>query len=121
MEKTFSYAAFGGACGGLLGATSAAWSKPVSAETSMAYVVRSTAVSAGELAGIAAIFAATESILTGINGHTPMNSAIAGCAAGSLIGVRQGSIPNAAFGCATFGALQFAGALQQTMNGSGGH
>jgi hypothetical protein len=110
-ERMASWAAAGGLTGGFLGMVAAGYGKPAVGEASMAYVGRLSATSAAQLAGIAAVFAVTDSVLTSSRGHSALNSATAGCLAGALLGVREGSIQRAAIGCAVFGSIQAAGAL----------
>ena len=121
MQRTFAWTGCGAALGGMLGVVSAGFTSTPPGETARAFVARSSMVSAGELAGIAAIFAASDTILTNINGHSAANGAVAGCLAGSLMGVRSGSIINAAYGCGAFAVLQGLGGLSFDMHGDSGH
>ena len=121
LSKMVSWAVAGFAGGGIIGVVGAGFTNPPPGETSMRYVAKTSMASAGELAAIAAVFAGSEAIFTNIRGPSPTNSALAGCTAGSLLGIRSGSVINAAYGCGVFAAIQgFAGA-SYSMNGSGGH
>ena len=62
-----------------------------------------------------------ETVVTAVKGPSPVNPAIAGCAAGALLGVRQGSITNAGYGCAIFAGLQLMGGFANDFGQIGGH
>ena len=119
MARTVSWATMGGAVGGFIGMLHAGFQANTPAGmTTAAFLGRHAAATGGELAGVAAIFAATDTLLTAANGPSGMNSALAGCAAGSLLGVRSGSPATAAFGCGVFGAVQ---GFAHVSTGGGGH
>ena len=121
LQKAFAWGGSGALVGGAMGAIGAGWTRPPVGETSMGFIVRSSAVTAGELAGIAAVFALGETVVTSLNGPSPVNPAIAGCAAGALLGVRQGSATNAGYGCVVFAGLQLFGGYAADFGAIGGH
>lgn len=122
MARTGAWTVYGALFGGIIGVVSAGFSRPPVGEATLPFVARHSMVGAGELAGIAAIFAASDTVLGNVAGRSAMTSAVAGCAAGSLLGIRQGSVVNAAYGCGVFAVLQGSGALSFEMNGpEGGH
>ena len=106
LERTMVWAGAGGAVGGMIGVVTAGFTRPAVGQPAIAFVAKTSATSAGELAGIAAIFAVSDSILTSTRGHSPANGALAGCLAGSLLGLRAGSVTNAFYGCGAFALLQ---------------
>lgn len=120
-ERMVAWTAGAGIAGGFVGVVRAGFEKPAVGENTIKFVGRHTLVSAGELAGIAAVFSGLESTLELTRGPAAGNSAIAGCAAGSLLGVRAGSITNAAYGCVIIGGLQMLNGMQNKFNGHGGH
>jgi hypothetical protein len=117
----FAWGGTGLFVGGMLGAIGAGFAKPAVGESSMGFIARSSAITAGELAGIAAVFAVTDSVLSMSSGPSPVNSAMAGCAAGSLLGFRAGSAASAAYGCGMFASLQLFGGYALALNGDAGH
>ena len=121
LQKAFSWGASGAIAGAAMGAAGAGFTRPPIGETSMGFIVRSSAVTAGELAAIAGVFALGETVVTAVKGPSPVNPAIAGCAAGALLGVRQGSITNAGYGCAIFASLQLMGGFANDFGQIGGH
>ena len=121
LSKMVSWAVAGFAGGGVVGVVAAGFTTPPPGETGMRYVAKTSLASAGELAAIAAVFAGTDAIMTNVRGPSASNSALAGCAAGSLLGIRSGSVVNAAYGCGMFAAIQGFAGLSFSMNGSGGH
>lgn len=105
-ERTLNYTAGGVVAGSLIGLASAAYSKPAVGEMSLAYVGKTTGGHAAMFAAMAGIFAATDTFLDQSRGHSALNSVAAGCAAGAVVGARQGDPTRAAFGCALFGTVQ---------------
>ena len=97
--------------GTFYGMISAGYGKPAIGEGSMAYVGRLSTSNGVQFAGIAAVFALTDTVLTQSRGHSAINSGLAGCAAGALLGAREGSASKSALGCALFASIQAAGAV----------
>merc|ERR1719231_688789 len=119
-ERTLNFAAGGAAVGGALGLGSAFWNKPAPGTVdTVVSIGRTSAGHAGMLAAMAGVFAATDTLLDQTRGHSPVNSAAAGCAAGAVVGFRQGDPQRAAFGCVLFALVQGFGTLGQWS--SGGH
>jgi hypothetical protein len=110
-EKTLYWTAAGAAAGGVTGMLSAGWEIRSAAEgASLNYVGKTAMSHAASLAAVAGVFAATDSLLTQTRGHSALNPMIAGCAAGSLMGFKSGSVFKASLGCGIFGAIQGFGA-----------
>ena len=110
MERGLNFTAAGAVSGGLVGLMTSGYFKPVAGEASLAYVAKASGGHAALFAGMAGIFAVSETFLDQTRGHSPVNSAIAGCAAGALIGAKAGDPTRMAFGCGLFGAVQAFGA-----------
>ena len=108
-ERTLNFTAGGVVAGSLIGLASAAYSKPAVGEATLAYVGKTTGGHAAMFAAMAGIFAATDTFLDQSRGHSALNSVAAGCAAGAVVGARQGDPTRAAFGCALFGTVQALG------------
>ena len=107
VERTLSWMAAGAASGAFFGMAAAAY-RPAPPEGigSMQYVGKMSAGSAAGFASVAAVFAATDTLLTQARGHSVANSVAAGCAAGALYGAQQSSIHKAGMGCLLFGFMQ---------------
>ena len=120
MERAGVWAGAGAAAGGLLGVAGAGFSRPAIGESSLKFVARSSITTSAELAGVAAIFAATDTTLNHMRGHSWVNGAVAGCLSGGLLGLRSGSIGNMAYGCGTFAVIQAFAGLGDEWSG-GGH
>lgn len=86
----------------------ASWGSPP-AEGALRHTGMIVAKHAATFGSIAAVFAMTDTVMESVQPHSKMNAAVAGCAAGSIIGLRAGSIPQAAAGCGLFGFIQGAG------------
>lgn len=68
-------------------------------------------------AAVSGVYTASEGIVQNIRGKKDIgNGAIAGCAAGSLIGLRKGSVQMVAGGCASFAVVS---AFLETFGGLG--
>ena len=69
--------------------------------------LRMILTSTAMFASVGAMYTAAEPIVRNMRDNTDdaMNGAIAGCAAGSLVGIRNGSVGVSAGACATFAAL----------------
>ena len=106
-ERTLNFATAGAGAGAITGIVNGAFSKPVVGESTMALVGGQAIRNAGVFAGIAGVFAATDTLLDQTVGHNSVNSAAAGCAAGAIAGARFGGDPmKMMFGCLVFGSLQ---------------
>ena len=124
--RVASWAVTGGLVGGMLGTVGAGFTRPpaVGTSASLSFIAKSSALTAGELAGVAAVFAATDTFLHQTRGHSPVNGAIAGCAAGSVFGLRSGSFGQAGMGCSVMAMLQLAGGMMleySPPSSAGGH
>ena len=121
MERVSTWTGAGAAAGGFVGMMRAAYGKQPVGAPAMGYVRELAVKESLSLASIAAVFATTDTLLTQTRGHSVMNHAAAGCAAGALLGAREGSPAKAAFGCAIFGMVQFAGGLGESRLDGDGH
>ena len=110
VERGLTFAAGGAAAGGVIGLLTAGYGKPVVVESGIAYAGKNAATHAAGLAAVAGIFAASDTFLTQVRGHSPANAVAAGCLAGAALGAQQGSIARMAVGCGLFGAVQAFGA-----------
>jgi hypothetical protein len=106
VERALTWGAGGAAAGAIGGMLQAGWTSPAAGAPSTAFVSSKVATHSATLAAIAATFATTETMLNQARGHSAANSAMAGCAAGSLFGLRQNNYFMAGFGCALMGAAQ---------------
>lgn len=105
LGQTMEYAAIGVVSGAVIGMLTGAYGSPPK-EIALLHTGRLVASHGATLGAVAAVFGGTEAIITGVRGPSFFNSVIAGCAAGSVMGVRTGSLTNAAAGCGMFGGMQ---------------
>lgn len=106
LGQTTEFAAIGAASGAVLGMLQGAWGSPPK-EIAFTHTGRLVASHSATLGAVAAVFGGTEAIVSSVRGPSVFNSVIAGCAAGSVMGARNGSLPTAAAGCGLFGGVQF--------------
>jgi hypothetical protein len=109
MAKVMAWVSGGAAAGAGIAFAQAAIQHP--APTTPNYVGKLAMGHAGKLASIAGVFAATDSILTSVRGHSGINQAVAGCASGGVLGAMMGGPQSAAFYCVLFGTLQGAASI----------
>ena len=100
LQKAFSWGASGAIAGAAMGAAGAGFTRPPIGETSMGFIVRSKSGDCAESWRPSPASSRWARVVTAVSASSPVNPAIAGCAAGALLGVRQGSITNAGHGCA---------------------
>ncbi|KNC55500.1 uncharacterized protein AMSG_01765 [Thecamonas trahens ATCC 50062] len=113
VGRTGTAAAAGLVGGGMFGAISAAWNDaPVLRGQSSAALRNSFGVIRSQallFASVSAVFAASECVVRSVrNKNDAWNAVIAGCAAGSTLGVRSRSLGASVAGCVSLAALMAA-------------
>jgi Tim17/Tim22/Tim23/Pmp24 family len=87
-------------------AASAAARGAVAATASYTHPVLAIAGHTGAFASLGAVYCGTEQLLKSTRGKSDVwNKAIAGCSAGSVVGVRSGSVAAGGGACAAFAAM----------------
>ena len=110
VPQAIHFGSMGVAAGALIGAIQTAWiTTPPSSTLTVA--AGNIASNAGMLGAVAAVFGATEALGENLRGPGMANPVLAGCAAGSLMGIRTGSLSTAASACGLFAGVQFVAQL----------
>ena len=111
----------GAASGAAMGLVSSGFRPPAPNVPAKSHIMGQITANAGTMAGVAAVFAVSDTLLTQARGHSVVNSAVAGCAAGAALGLQQGSPSRAFYACGLFGMIQLFGGMGVEHSGGGGH
>jgi len=114
-----TFAAAGATVGACIGAVESAW-RLSPGPTPFQTTLSSMGGHAAMFGSIAAVFAATEATAYMVNGRSDVNTVAAGCAAGSIYGLRHSNMSAAFAGCLLFGGAQAFGVFK-SWEGHGEH
>eukprot|EP00326_Haptolina_ericina_P012588 CAMPEP_0181211524 /NCGR_PEP_ID=MMETSP1096-20121128/23830_1 /TAXON_ID=156174 ORGANISM="Chrysochromulina ericina, Strain CCMP281" /NCGR_SAMPLE_ID=MMETSP1096 /ASSEMBLY_ACC=CAM_ASM_000453 /LENGTH=111 /DNA_ID=CAMNT_0023302927 /DNA_START=52 /DNA_END=387 /DNA_ORIENTATION=+ len=108
-----TYGIKGAAIGAGMGAVAIAYQPPPpSAGTLVATTSKAIGTHAAQFGAIAAVFGMTDAVTTAVMGNDWKAHAVAGCAAGTLMGVKSRKVEHAFTGCGLFGAVQILSGLK---------
>lgn len=110
LVNTFSYGGKGVVAGTVMGAVQVAYNPPpLNAGSAFQNTTRAMGLHAAQFGAVCALFGLADSVAVSNLGNTNTAHALAGCAAGSIMGVRTRNPMNAIQGCGAFGLLQIVG------------